>query len=132
MRPKSIVMFERLYLAGLAVSLISTALAWPQLRALAETGGMGTASLLGSMAIGVLIPLALWYMIARRASVAAKWLCVILFAIGLLVTGVSIGRGKVGPDVFSLLGIAALLLRMGAIAMLFQPDAKPWFAKDRA
>ncbi|WP_294327822.1 hypothetical protein [uncultured Sphingomonas sp.] len=135
MRPSSIVRFDRLYLASIAVGLIGNILEWPLTMArLAEnpdTAAMGSTATVaagGMIAIGVLIALLLWFFIARRGSNVAKWILVVftVFAIGSLVIGFS--TGAVILDAGGIVRIVAVALQAAAVAFLFRPDAAPWFA----
>lgn len=132
MRPQSIVLFDRLFLASLVLALINAVLAYPTLveeveadPALAQIGG-------GPIVIGVvlaslLIPLVLWYFISRRASNIAKWLLVALVAIGLFFGNFSFSDGLTLPAV---LGLVVTLLQVVAIVMLFRADARAWLEGD--
>jgi hypothetical protein len=133
-RPQSIVLFDRLFLASLVLALINAVLAYPTLveeveadPALAQIGG-------GPIVIGVvlaslLIPLVLWYFISRRASNIAKWLLVALVAIGLFFGNFSFSDGLTLPAV---LGLVVTLLQVVAIVMLFRADARAWLEGDGA
>ncbi|MDR6789594.1 hypothetical protein J2Y58_002967 [Sphingomonas sp. BE138] len=133
-RPASIVRFERLYLASFVVSLIGWAFSW-QMTAdrlavdpkTAQFGWLLPAALLLSCAI----TLALWYLVARRASLAAKWVVTVLtglatvrFVINLAV----VFRGSV-PVVAMLLSAAIVALSVAATLQLFHADAKRWFGE---
>ena len=79
------------------------------------------------MAISLLIPLLLWYFIARRASNIAKWILVVMTLLGLLF--VNLDAGQLG----SLAGIASLtvtILQLVAIVLLFRADARAWLSDD--
>ena len=89
MRPPSIVNFERLFLAALALGLIGLVLgfdaATAQLAresALRQLGIGASELLIGVSAAWLAIYLLLWFLIARKASNVAKWILVILSAIG--------------------------------------------------
>ena len=132
MRPQSIVVFDRLFLASLVLALINAVLAYSTLveeveadPALAQIGG-------GPIVIGVvlaslLIPLVLWYFIAHRASNIAKWLLVALVAIGLFFGNFSFSDGFSLPAIF---GLVVTLLQVVAIVMLFRADARAWLEGD--
>ena len=122
MRPTSIVLFERLFLLSLAIALVNGFLQYDAL--VAQVGndpalaqlGWGSGAILVVMAISLLIPLLLWYFIARRASNIAKWILVVMTLLGLLF--VNLDAGQLG----SLAGIASLavtILQLVAIVLLF-------------
>ena len=133
MRPQSIVLFDRLFLASLVLALINAVLAYSTLLeeveadpALAQIGG-------GPIVIGVvlaslLIPLVLWYFISRRASNIAKWLLVALVAGGLFFGEFGFAEGMTVP---AILGLVVTLLQVVAIVLLFRADARAWL-EDKA
>lgn len=133
-RPPSIVQFERLYLASFVASLIGWAYSWQQTAdrlAIDPKTANYTWLLPAALLLSCAITLALWYLVARRASLAAKWVVTILtglaavrFAINLLV----VVKGKV-PVVALLLSAAILALGIAAIVHLFRPDARLWFGE---
>ena len=126
MRPTSIVLFERLFLLSLAIALVNGFLQYDAL--VAQVGndpalaqlGWGSGAILVVMAISLLIPLLLWYFIARRASNIAKWILVVMTLLD---------AGQLG----SLAGIASLavtILQLVAIVLLFRADARAWLSDD--
>jgi len=130
MRPQSIVMFERLYLGAILVGIVNTVIGWHQSLALlqAQPIPLGPGFLYFTTAIGILIPLLLWYFIARQGSVVAKWVLVALFVLGLLGYVLALSRGTVFAGVSTILGVIALLMQASAIWMLFRPDAEAWLS----
>jgi hypothetical protein len=130
-RPRAIVLFERLYLAAWAIGLLGTALSWQATIALLEANpqvaAVGPGFLYGTTALRLAVPLILWYFIARRGSVVAKWIAVALFALGAVAIAGTLLRGAFPDTPGALLGYLGFALQLGAIAMLFRPDAAPWF-----
>src|SRR5687768_17281311 len=113
MRPPSIAMFERLYLASLAVSGISLVIGFDGMLAeFAQQPGMvgiglGSGFLASLMAIGFAISLLLWWLIARKASNVAKWILIVLTAFGLIsLPGTLMGDW----DVAAVLGLVSFAL----------------------
>jgi len=132
-RPQSIVQFERVYLGAWALGLVNTALNWssvqdnPQVQAAAEQiGGWYLPTI---TAIGLLIPLILWYFIARRGSVVAKWIMVVLTAFGLIGIAIGLAMGTTQSGIAGVLGIVGVVLNIIAATLLFRADAKPWFGE---
>lgn len=134
MRPRSIVLFDWLFLGSLALGVINTAMAFEGNLALiradpaASQAGFGTGFLLFTTAAGFAIPLLLWYFVSRRASNVAKWILIALTGIGVLAIVPALEQlAKLGtlPMVVSLLITA---LQIIALALLFRGDAKAWFA----
>jgi ABC-type Fe3+-siderophore transport system permease subunit len=134
-RPRSIERFELLYLASFAVSLLGWAFSWqstadrlaidPKTQAF---GWLLPAALLLSGAITIL----LWYLIARRASLAAKWVATILTGLAVVRFVINLGvvlRGPV-PIVATLLSAAIVVLSVAATVQLFKADARAWFGED--
>ncbi len=134
-RPPSIERFERLYLASFAVSLLGWAFSWQstadRLAIDPKTAAFGWL-LPAALALSGAITVLLWYLIARRASLAAKWVVTILtgltvvrFVINLTV----VFRGSV-PMVATLLSAAIVVLSVAATVQLFKADARAWFGED--
>ena len=123
MRPPSIVLFERLYLRGLAVGLVNSALLVTSVSE-AEFAAEGT-SFFGILATALVISLLLWFFVAHRRSSIAKWILIALFALGLLGLPAILGEGVF--DVTDGLTVATWLLQAAAIWMLFRPDSAEWF-----
>lgn len=133
MRPPSIIMFERLFLASLALSAIQFFIGYdamigemerePALQQLGIGGGVLT----GIFVVGMAIYLLLWFLIARKASSVAKWILVVLSALGVLAFLVSFAGGQVTFDLIAMLGAAYYALAIAALVFLFRADANAWF-----
>lgn len=129
MRPQSIVMFERLFLASLAISVLGFILNYREMtEVLARDPGMqqvglGSGFIVGTAVVGYALYLLLWYLIARRASKVAKWILVVFVAISVLSTLPSLTGPWNSTIVFAVV-IAAL--EIAAVALLFQADATAW------
>ena len=128
-RPKSILMFERCYLAAFAISLVSTVLLWSSLNEQfgAQELLLGGWFLPTVTVIGFAIPLLLWYFIALRGSDVAKWIATALVALGVAGTIFSLALGRYTPNIAGLLGLVRLVLQIVAIWFLFRPDNRVWF-----
>lgn len=131
MRPSSIVTFDRLYLVATGLGLVNSFMsidrlqaqieAMPQLRALQA----GPSIAYFSVALSVLIPLLLWFLVAHRASVVAKWVLVAWTALAIANLLPKLGLdGGLGV----LMNLAVEALRVVALSFLFRADAKAWFA----
>ena len=135
MRPASIVMFDRLFLASLAISVVSFVLSYDTLAdqfandpAMARAG-IGSGLVTGLMIGSVVIYLLLWFLISRKASNVAKWILVVLVALSLYSIAGSIG----GPWGFlTILGMLSYALEVAAVVYLFRDDAKAWFRGEAA
>ena len=123
MRPQAIVNFERLFLASILLSVVPLALIASEEGALAE------------MIVGIglmLLSVALVLLASRRRSNVARWVLAILTAIGLAATGYEIGRVLGANEALSgvaLIDLIAVALQTAAVAMLFMPGAREWFAR---
>lgn len=134
-RPASIVRFERLYLASFVVSLLGWAFSWQstadRLAIDPKTAAFGWL-LPVALLLSCAITLALWYLVARRASLAAKWVVTILTGLATLRFVINLSvvfRGSV-PVVAMLLSGAIVVLGIVATLQLFRPDARAWFGED--
>lgn len=133
MRPASIVQFERIFLASLAVRLLGDGIAigasLKAAKAAALTTQFGLSAVLGVLVLVYAAMLALWYFAARRQSVIAKWLISIWFVVAACTTALSLFRGGFGFDLGSVLGLLTFLLLGWSVSYLFKPDADAWFTK---
>jgi hypothetical protein len=135
MRPNSIIMFERLFLASLALSAIASVLAYDAI--LAELNrdpavqqlGLGGGFMGAIFVVGFAIYLLLWFLIARRASTVAKWILVVFVALSLASFVASLTAGFT-PDSGTLLALVIYALEVAAVWFLFRPDAAAWFKGD--
>ena len=130
MRPISIVNFERCYLGALAVGLVNSLVSLPIMMRTPQVAQamatFGPGFLYGTVALGIVVSLLLWYFAARRASVVAKWIIVVFFAFGVLGLLRNLTSGFPTP-VAGVLGIVAFVLQAVAVYLLFRPDAVAWF-----
>lgn len=131
MRPASIISFERFFLAALAVDLLAFVLTFSA--TLAEFSkppvSLNAGTLIAFYAVCAAIFLALWYFVAQRRSVIAKWIVSIWFVIASCLLAVSLFNGEFfGLPVY--LGWLAYGLRAKATSDLFKPDADAWFARS--
>ena len=121
MRPESIVWFERLYIASLAIAAAVVAMGWD------STGRIPTIVLLAGIALGLLLPLVLVLLVSRRRSGIAKWVLVALFLLGLAANLATYDPGKsLRLDITALLTTA---MQMLALALLFTAPARAWLAR---
>jgi len=131
MRPKSIVMFERLFLASLVLGALGVLLSYQKLTDLAANDpgmrqlGVGSGFLVGVVIASYAVYLLLWYLIARGASNVAKWILVVFTVLGVLFAL----PGLAGAwDSTSALSLVVYALEILAVVYLFRPDAKEWLA----
>lgn len=116
MQPQSVTIFERLFLAGVALGVIRFAMA-------DFSGNVGFK--IASFVISTGVFLLLWYFITRKASNIARWILVIIVILSLaelqLILAVPLGLS-------GMLGLAMIGLQLVAILFLFQRDASAWLA----
>lgn len=135
-RPRSILLFERLFLASILIWCVVQAMTWDYRVALLAANPMlaTPAAAMATVVLAILaVSVAVWYFAARRSSRIAKWAAVglavcsaITFVFGLIAIG---QPGLPGP-VAKLLSIAASALCVAAAVSLFRADAAIWFGED--
>ena len=130
-RPQSIVLFERLYLAAWVIGLVSTVVTWQASQAMLmrnpAVAEYGAGFLFVTAGVRLLLPLLLWYFVARRGSVVAKWLLVALFAVGVIGLAWAAALGTIHLNSGTLITLVVFALQGAGVAMLFRPDARGWF-----
>lgn len=129
MRPQSIVMFERLFLASLALSLLGFIMDYGAMADMmqndpaAQQLGLGNGFMISIAVVGYALYLLLWYLIARRASNVAKWVLVVFVALGVITL---LGSLSSAWTLSKIIGLAVYALEIAAVVHLFRPDAKAW------
>jgi asparagine N-glycosylation enzyme membrane subunit Stt3 len=125
MPPRSIKLFERIYFASLALSILHFALFD---RSDPEMAGIDDGWMIGIWIFIVLIALAFWFFIVRRASNFMRWVFVIFVLIGVIVNAseaqATLARGW---SVITLT-LALQLLDIVCILLLFSAESRRWFA----
>lgn len=137
-RPSAIRLFELFFLGSLALTLVGAVLVWPAMvaqtaeRAGAARLGVGVLNgiVAGGVAIAAIVTLLLWFFVARRGSVVAKWLVTLFTIYSLYETATSMQNGATWGSASGGLSVAALALQVVATAMLFTPGARAWFAGE--
>ena len=126
LRPKSIIMFERLFLASTVLGLVSFLMSYGTLRALAISHGTSPGAQFIAGLAAFLWNILIWFLIARRASNIAKWIFVVLLAYSVvaMVWGIQwyINLGAY----YALCTGFLTLLEIAAAAYLFRGDAVIW------
>ncbi|HYI64692.1 MAG TPA: hypothetical protein VEW71_07390 [Allosphingosinicella sp.] len=136
MRPRSIVYFERILFSILVLGTANGILNWRRsnelLAAQPELGRYWSGYLAFLIFASALLYLSLWYFIARRRSVLAKWIFMAGVAANVLNRLPRLVRGELNPVALEVLSDIVLLLFIVAAWLLFRPDAKTWFEKREA
>ena len=134
-KPDSIVLFDRLFLGTLALSLLNFIVGWEELSAkLARTpefaaSGFGNGFIVATFAGGMIINLIIWYFVSARASKIAKWILTVLFAFG-LISMLRNFNDPLGPQGLTLgMALIVTIIQAAAIYMLFRPDSIAWFSR---
>ena len=139
-RPPSILLFERLYLAALVVSIVLALANWSgDVAALTVDPGITRLKGADGM-LPVIYPilrlliwagwLLLWFFVARRGSRVAK-IVVTLFVLIAAYDGSKVLLAMLTGPLAGWTPTGALVetaLLVSAAAMLFRPDARSWFA----
>lgn len=133
-RPPSIVRFEQCYLASFAVGLIGWGTTWQstaaRLAADPRTAVFGWILPL-ALLLSVTISLGLWFLVARRGSVIAKWIVTVLTVLAVLRFLFNLSAavdGAVSAGAMAL-SVVALLLSVAATICLFRANARWWFGE---
>ena len=135
-RPASILSFERLFLLALLLWAVRQALTFgTQVRQFeAQPAGQGRGWILALLlVVTALVNLDAWYLAARRANRAGKWLAAGAAAIsGVLLLFEVFALLQPGGAAlpFKLLALVASALTVAAAVPLFRYDAKAWFGED--
>ncbi|WP_222559296.1 hypothetical protein [Caenibius sp. WL] len=133
MRPQSIVLFDRVFLLSLGLGMINTALsfqdslAYMQADPATAQAGFGAGFLIFTQAVSFAILLLLWYFIARRASTVAKWILVVLTAIGTLAVLPTLSTLAERGLFTMIVALIITAMQIFALVCLFRADAKAWF-----
>jgi hypothetical protein len=119
MRPNAIVNFERFYILALLIGVAVMLTGWNEMAA-----ATGPVLLAVVLAISVGLTLLLVLLISRRRSTAAKWILIVLFAIGLALSLPGALAG--GIDAWAVAAIVQVALQAYALYLLFTPPAVAW------
>lgn len=122
MRPRSVAVFEALYLLTILISFVQAALGWRQATAIASPALVVTVQV-----ITIVILLTLVLLISRRRQNWARWVLVVLFVIGLPALARIVMSGQLPGSLW--ITIVQTVLQLVALAMLFTPPAQEWFRK---
>ncbi|WP_108811025.1 hypothetical protein [Sphingorhabdus sp. Alg231-15] len=131
-RPKSILWFERFFIASFLLSAVQAALNWIENLSGEESSLTGwTTLVIGQMLATIIafsIDIGLWFFIARRASNVAKWLLVAktsLAFVAIIWVLPSLIQNSIVTIIASTLFTQALVLL--SVGFLFRQEARSWF-----
>ncbi|MCK0129679.1 hypothetical protein [Erythrobacter sp. F6033] len=134
MKPKSIIMFDKLFWISMILGLLYLAYTWNSIFAELDTAEFGDdpmvrSILIGSLIVGLLfaygISILLWYLTSRKANNVARWIYIVLTGLGVLMT---IGGLFALPMDEVIISIGLSLLQIATVVYLLLPDAAAWFA----
>ena len=130
MRPRSIRLFEMLYLSAIALVAASAIYDFGALIAAAEgdlsrRGIDPTTLVIAGIAFTVFLMLALWFMVARLRIGFVRFLLIALLAWQAWPLPQALANGTSASDVVA---IATIVLQAIAIIFTFTPSARAWFA----
>ena len=139
MRPQSVIWFSRAYLAallfGIARSFTAQAaaqVAQGQPLSLSPVSLSWLVDWLGyELAAGLLLQLALWWLIARRGNGLARWLFLALTALAVLALPADLAKYD-GTALVQALILAETGLRLAASAALLRTRRSWWLYRRRA
>jgi len=122
MRPNSVIWFERLFLATLAIGVLQSAYGWN-----AAVAASSVALVLTVMIVTFALILGLVFLVSRKRSRIALAVLVLLFAIGLP------GFYKIitsGPF-FGVESVALLqtVMELVALVFIFTPESRAWMRR---
>ena len=124
--PKSIKLFEQLFLGSIALGVIQSALMLNNM----DLSGDAAYGVAGFQVLILLIHVTIVLLTSRKKSVICKWISAVFFVFGLVAfipnLAIFVEQGMAG-----LIGAAQLLMQAYAIYLLFNSDSKAWFASKK-
>ena len=121
--PKSIKLFEQLFLGSLALGVIQGALMS------SEMGLSGGLFLAGGMALVMLIVGTLVLLTSRKKSLICKWITTVYVVLGILYFALLFNPQ--GLSLMLVISFVTFLIQAYAIYLLFKADSKAWFASKK-
>lgn len=133
MRPNSLLWFERLLGAALAIDLAVNLASWSAVSARLVARGLpaNPVLILFIAAAPPLFGAALLYLVARRRSRIARWAVTLLVVAATIAFVALIVRGAVQWTPLFGLTVLAELLKLAAVTRLFTAEATAWYAAPR-
>ena len=131
-KPGAIQNFDKLYLGAIVLSLINFALSYgtlvEQVREETAAAGMemGGGVLIVGIVISTLVSLLLWFLISKKKIEFIKWILILFLVYSVVSLPAALSDG-IGLN--EVIAIVVVLIQAAAVWMLFQPDAKEWFAE---
>ena len=129
MRPPSVRLFERLFLSSLVLGVGQAWWGWEQLGERAAAAGGGEASMALLLGLTFFTQGALALLVSRGRQASAKWVLVLLCAIGVPLVIASMEAGTIVGSVP--LAIVQAALQVGSLGLLFTREAREWLGGGR-
>lgn len=136
MRPQSIIRFEQAYLASLVLWAVNLLVNWdkrlgtlerdPRFAGNPQMVQFAELAMIGSAVVGAVLWVALWYFVARKGQVWAKWVLVAFLVVSAIGVPFTLMNAGVIGTLGTVLGLAMFAFNAFAVAMLFRPDAVVW------
>ena len=121
--PKSIKLFEQLFLGSLVLGVIQGALMSSEM----GLSGGEAYSVAGMQVLILLIIGALVLLTSRKKSVICKWVNTVFFVLGMVMFIPSLAM-FIEQGVMGVISAVQVLMQAYAIYLLFNADSKAWFA----
>lgn len=125
-------LFERVFLFQAVVSILPFVLNYSQLRQREIQSGNPSVMPGIEIAVSILVDFFLWYFIARRASVSAKWIMVVMSVLALAALPSEYAEGREIGLAYSVPSALGYLGWFAALAFLFRADARLWLGSRGA
>jgi hypothetical protein len=128
MRPKSIVLFERVVAASLVLGIVAVILYWETSAAALQQAGLGVGVMAGVMVVTFGLFFLLLWLIARRRSRVAGWIYIGLTALSLVTGVIGISAMLEGDALQLALTVIQYVLNLVSVILLLRPDSRDWLA----
>ena len=132
LNPPSIRAFERCFWAAIFLSIVETVIGWEDFVTFDDGSPvplLGTALILGVLAMAYGLSIWLWFRITRRASQLARWLYVGLGIVGQGLTLWMFDEIYGQRDAAFAISMIVWALDVASIIFLFRRDSADWFQR---
>ena len=121
--PKSIKLFEQLFLGSLVLGIIQIALMSNEL----GLSGEAAYAVAGIQFVMFIFVGALVLLTSRKKSVICKWINTVFFVLGIFMVIPTLAQ-MLEQGLMGLISIAQICMQAYAVYLLFNADSKKWFA----
>ena len=123
-RPRSILLFERLFLATVLIGIVQSVAGWDELVRRGALRGEGPGSIATLIGLTLFVMGALALLVSRGRMRSAKWLLVILCALGMPLFLASVAAGRIAG--WELLALIQAGLQVASLGFLFTRESREW------